>query len=144
MSEAATANVFDAWSRARADVHKQWSKLTDLANLQPRIERALRVAIDLVMVHGGYLAPDVQGDLVARLNGRWERAIVRSVREIVRDESSSEKDKVDALLKFVTETGLPMPEEPKALPAVKIDDIRVISWMAVSPAQQQNALAQKK
>jgi hypothetical protein len=142
MSEAATANVFDAWSRARADVHKQWSKLTDLANLQPRIERALRIAIDLVMVHGGYLAPDVQGDLVARLNGRWERAIVRSVREIVRDESSSEKDKVDALLKFVTETGLPMPEEPKALPAVKIDDIRVISWMAVSPAQQQNMLAQ--
>ena len=142
MSEAATTNVFDAWSRARADVHQQWSKLTDLANLQPRIERALRVAIDLVMVHGGYLSPDVQGDLVARLNGRWERAIVRSVREIVRDENSSDKDKVDALLKFVTETGLPMPEEPKALPAVRIDDIRVISWMAVTPAQQQNALVQ--
>ena len=134
ISDAAVANVFDAWARARDDVYSEWSKLTDMANLEPRIERALRIAIELVMEHGGFLSPEDQGDLVARLNGRWERAIVRSVREILRNEDLSDQDKVRALLKFVTETGLPMPEAPKPLPAVRIDDIRVISWMAVAPA----------
>jgi|694.fasta_scaffold65700_2 hypothetical protein len=135
ISDSAVSSVFDAWALAREDVYGEWSKLTDMANLEPRIEKALRIAIELVMEHGGFLSPEDQGDLVARLNGRWERAIVRSVREILRNEDSSDQDKVRALLKFVTETGLPMPETPKPLPAVRIDDIRVISWMAVAPAK---------
>ena len=134
MSDAAISSVFDAWARARADVYSEWSKLTDLANLEPRIPKAMRVAIDLVMEHGGSLSPEVQGDLIARLNGRWEHAIVRSVREILRNEETSDKEKVQDLLNFVTVTGLPMPEAPKPLPAVRIDDIRVITWMAVAPA----------
>jgi hypothetical protein len=134
MSDAAISSVFDAWARARADVYSEWSKLTDLANLEPRIPKAMRVAIDLVMEHGGSLSPEVQGDLIARLNGRWEHAIVRSVREILRNEETSDKEKVQDLLNFVTVTGLPMPEAPKPLPAVRIEDIRVITWMAVSPA----------
>ena len=45
------------------------------------------------------LSPEDQGDLGARLNGRWVHAIVRSVREILRNEDLSDKDKVRALLK---------------------------------------------
>lgn len=132
ISDAAMSNVFDAWTRARYDVHQKWSRLTDWANLEPRIDKALRVAIEFVMEQGGFLPPEQQGDLVARLNGRWERAVVRSVRGILRDESHSNKDKVNELLKFVTETGLPIPIAPQPLPAVRINDIRVICWMAVS------------
>lgn len=91
-------------------------------------------AIDLVSDEGGHLGPEVQGDLVARLNGRWERAIVRAVREIVRNEELSKRERVDALLAFVTETGLPIPEQPQPLAPVRKNDIRVICWMAVEPA----------
>jgi hypothetical protein len=136
MSEAALSNVFDAWARARSDIHDEWSKLTDLANLEPQIEKALRVAIELVLEHGHFLPAEKQEDLIARLNGRWERAIVRSVREILREETASDKDKVNALLKFVTDTGLPIPEPPQALPSVRLEDIRVITWMAVTPVQR--------
>jgi hypothetical protein len=33
----------------------------------------------------------------------------------------------------VTETGLPIPEQPQPLPAISRSDIRVVCWMAVQP-----------
>ena len=132
IADAATIKVFDAWALARKDVHQEWSKLTDWANLQPQIEKALRNAVDLVMEHGGFLAPADQSDLVNRLNGKWEQAIVRAVREIIREENLSDKDKVLALKKFVTEAGLPIPVPAQPLPSVRLEDIRVICWVAVT------------
>lgn len=134
LSDEAQAQVFDAWDRARTDVHAAWSLLTDWANLEPQIEKALRDAIHLVSEHGSHLSNEDQGDLINRLNGKWERAIVRSVREILRDEDLTEKAKVSALREFVTETGLPLPERPQPLPPVRIEDIRVVCWMAITPA----------
>ena len=137
LSEAAQQQVFAAWERARADVHRTWSDLTDWANLEPRIERALRDAIHLVAEHGEHLGHEDQGDLIARLNGKWERAIVRSVREILRRDDLSNRAKVTALREFVTETGLPIPLRAEPLPSVRIEDVRVVCWMAVSPAASQ-------
>jgi hypothetical protein len=133
LPDEAAQGVFAAWERAQTDIHAKWSVLADWANLQPQIEKALRDAVELVSDHGAHLAPEVQGDLVARLSGRWERAIVREVRGIVRDEEKTPRQKVDALLQFVTETGLPIPEQPQPLPAISRSDIRVVCWMAVQP-----------
>ncbi len=133
--DAALKTVFDAWSKARQDVHHEWSKLTDWANLEPQVPKALRAAIDIVFQHGHCLSPEGQQDLIGRLNGRWEYAIVKSVREIVRDENSSDTEKVMLLQKFVKDTGLPLPIKPEPLPAVRIDDIRVVCWMAVTAAK---------
>jgi hypothetical protein len=130
--DAALKTVFDAWAKARQDVHHEWSKLTDWANLEPQVPKALRAAIDIVFEHGHCLSPEEQQDLVGRLNGRWEYAIVKSVRGIVRDENSSDTEKVMLLQKFVKDTGLPLPIKPEPLPAVRIDDIRVVCWMAVT------------
>ncbi len=133
--DAALKTVFDAWAKARQDVHHDWSKLTDWANLEPQVPKALRAAIDIVFQHGHCLSPEGQQDLIGRLNGRWEYAIVKSVRGIVRDENSSDTEKVMLLQKFVKDTGLPLPIKPEPLPAVRIDDIRVVCWMAVTAAK---------
>jgi hypothetical protein len=135
MTDVATTKVFDAWALARRDVFEEWSKLTDWANLQPQIEKALRMAVDLVMEHGGFLSAEQQSDLANRLNGKWERAIVRSVREILRDEALGERDKVLALQKFVNDVGLPIPSPPEPLPPVRLEDIRVVCWMAVTASR---------
>lgn len=132
LPEAAMTKVFDAWIHARDDVHREWSKLTDWANLQPQLQKAILDAVQLVYEHGGFLAPEDQADLANRLNGKWENAIVRIVRGIVRDENTSEAEKVVALQTFVREAGLPTPVPPQPLPPVTKDDIRVICWMAVS------------
>ena len=136
IADAATTKVFDAWALARKDVHQEWSKLADWANLQPQIEKALRTAVDLVMQHGGFLSQEEQSDLMNRLNGKWERAIVRAVREIIREVKLSDKEKVLALQKFVADAGLPIPIPPQPLPSVRLEDIRVVCWMAVTAASQ--------
>ena len=132
--EVALKTVFEAWSKARQDVHQEWSKLTDWANLEPQIPKALRAAIDLVLEYGHKLSQEEQGDLINRLNGRWEHAIVKSVRDILREETASDIEKVGLLQKFVKDAGLPLPVKPEPLPAVRIDDIRVVCWMAVTAA----------
>lgn len=138
LSQEAQVGVFEAWALAQEHIYTQWSALSDWANLQPKIEKALRQAIELVSEHGGHLGLEIQGDLVARLNGRWERAVVKAVREIVRDEERTARDRVDALHKFVTDTGLPIPEQVAPLSPVRRDDIRVVCWMAVTPAPRED------
>jgi hypothetical protein len=134
VGEAALAGVFAAWERAQGDIYAKWTRLTDPANLQPQIEKALRDAIELVAKHGNFLGPSVQDDLMARLNGRWQNTVVRSVREVVRNEEISTRDRVLRLQEFVLEAGLPIPEQPKPLVPVRREDVRVVCWMAVSPA----------
>ena len=73
-------------------------------------------------------------DLIGRLNGRWEHAIVRDIRNIVRDQETSNAEKVQLLKGFVIDAGLPMPVKPEPLPSVDIEDVRVICWMAVGKA----------
>jgi superfamily II DNA or RNA helicase len=138
MPEAALTNVFGAWARARADVHFEWSKLTDWANLEPQIPKALRVAIEVVFQHGHCLPPEAQQDLIARLNGRWENSVVRAVRDIIRDENSTDTEKVLMLQRFVKDSGLPLPVKPEPLPPVRIDDIRVVCWMAVTSTKAES------
>lgn len=134
ISEAAQEKVFEAWKLARKDVFEEWSKLTDPANIEPRIEKALREAIDIVSKHAGVLSNDEQMDLVGRLNGRWEHAIVREIRNIVRNQETTNAEKVQLLKGYVADAGLPMPQKPEPLPVVNIDEVRVICWMAVGKA----------
>ena len=106
--------------------------MTDPANLEPKVAKALRDAIQLVWDHGGHLGVD-QEDLAARLGGSWDNTVVTEVRHIIRDEELSYVQRITALREYVTEIGLPIPEKPKPLAAVRRDDIRVVCWMAVTP-----------
>lgn len=60
--------------------------------------------------------------------------------EIVRDEARTNREKVDSLHEFVTETGIPMPVQPRSLPPIREDDSRVVCRMAVRPEEQTDAV----
>ena len=140
VTEQALAQVFDAWAIAQGDIYDRWTYLTDPANLEPKVEKALREAYQIVSDHGGFLGPDDQDELMAKLNGRWSKSVVKAVRKIVRDDDLSDKKKIKALAAFVAEVGLSIPEKPKPLKVVRKDDVRVVCWMAVSPATDQRPL----
>jgi hypothetical protein len=129
----AVRRVFDAWAVAQEDVYEKWTFLTDKANLEPKIAKPLRQAIELVAEKGHSLGVGPQDVLMAKLNGRWSTAVVKSVRSIIRNDELSSKQKVKELDKFVLEAGLAIPEKPKPLKPVRKEDIRVICWMAVQP-----------
>jgi len=131
VSDQALSRVFEAWALAQRNVHDRWMHLTDRANLEPKIEKALREAHALVMEHGESLGLERQDILLAKLNGRWDSSVVKQIRAIIRDDLSPKK-KVAAIDTFVTEAGLPIPEQAKPLRPVRLEDVRVVCWMAVS------------
>ena len=52
LPDGAAQGVFDAWPHAHDHIYTTWSRLTDVANLQPDIPRALREAAELVATQG--------------------------------------------------------------------------------------------
>jgi len=134
VSSQALDKVFDAWEVAQTNIFDDWMFLTDPVNLEPKVEKALRQAYQLVADDGGFLGSQDQIELMAKLNGRWSKSVVKAVRKIVRDDDLSSKRKIKDLAKFATEVGLSIPEQPKPLKAVRREDIRVVCWMAVAPA----------
>jgi len=132
ISEGAATGVFEAWSIAQSHIHDAWTRLTDIANLQPEIPLALREAAELVVTSGDGLGIEEQQGLLQRLNARWDRRIVAEVRRIVRSDQPA-RTRVDELSKYVKEEGLPIPEPPEPLPPVGSDEVRLVCWMAVKP-----------
>jgi hypothetical protein len=133
VSDTALERVFDAWEAAQADVYAKWTFLTDKANLQPKIEKALREAYALVTEHGEFLGLEQLDILQAKLNGRWDSGVVKAIRQIVRSDDAP-KVKVQEIDRFVTDAGLPIPQAIKPLRPVRREDVRVVCWMAVQPA----------
>lgn len=131
----ALKEVFSAWVVAQRDVYESWTFLTDKANLQPKIAKALRDAHALVLEHGDTLGLEEQDRLLAKLNGRWDTSVVKSIRNIVRGDEKPKK-KVKAIDRFVTDAGLQVPVQPEPLKPVRIEDIRVVCWMAVSKSTE--------
>jgi len=137
----AATGVFDAWAIAQTHIFEMWTRLTDIANLQPEIPLALREAAELVVTSGESLGFEAQQGLLRRLNARWDRRIVTAVREIVRSDRPP-KERVALLAEYVKDEGLPVPEPPEPLPPVDKDAIRLVCWMAVRPPEPIQPIAE--
>ena len=125
--------VFDAWKLAREAVHHQWLLLADPNNLNPQLERVVRDALQLVRSGVGGLTNEEQLDLERRLNARWERSIIRRIREIMHDTKLSGAKKVDQLREMARQFGLQPRQDPTPLPAVDIEDVQLVAWMSIIP-----------
>jgi hypothetical protein len=125
--------VFDAWAVARTAMHREWTLLADPKNLIPQLEKPLCEAIVLVQSGAGGLSADDQLDLERRLNGRWERAIVRRTREIMNDSKASPTKKVKLLRDMAKQYGLQPRPPVKPLPRVDLEDVQLIAWMSIIP-----------
>jgi len=130
--------VFDAWAVARTAMHREWALLADPKNLNPQLEKPLREAIQLVREGVAGLTADEQLDLERRLNGRWERSIVRRTREIMNDAKATKIKKVQLLRDMAKQFGLQPRPPAKALPRVDAEDIQLVTWMSVIPAPVEN------
>jgi hypothetical protein len=122
--------VYSAWEFAQEDIFNTWTWMTDAKNLRPDVPLALREAAILVAEHGDFLGAE-QNALLQKLNAKWDKEIVDSVRLIVRSDDSN-TGKLRNLSEYVQSQGLKAPEPVKPLPVVQRDEVRVVCWMAVS------------
>ena len=134
LPDAAYHGMFEAWEVARASVLADWTRLTDPANLQPEVSKALRRAAALVQDTRSSLSGEERDTVAAALAQRWPYRISREVGVILQAPELSDEQKVEALGNLVAEEGLVPPPPPQPLPPITEDDIRLVAWIAVTPA----------
>ena len=131
LSDEAYDGAFEAWRIARNDVWREWTRLTDPANLQPEVPKAFRDAIELLHRHGAeVLSADEQRWLVACFNTVPTPRTQRVVRQILNTDVAV-TDQVRRLQEVAKELGLRPPAPPEPLPPVAVEEVRLVAWMAV-------------
>ena len=129
--------AFDAWTAAKAHVWESWKNISDGRTLLPDVPKALRDAAELVYEHGQHLGTKSQQDLLARLNTIPPARTQRAVRQLMNTDQQP-STKVLALQKLIEEEGVQRAEAPPSLPDVDPDEIRLVTWMAVSAVEEES------
>ena len=129
--------AFDAWTAAKAHVWESWKNISDGRTLLPDVPKALRDAAELVYEHGQHLGTKSQQDLLARLNTIPPARTQRAVRQLMNTDQQP-STKVLALQKLIEEEGVQRAEAPPSLPDVDPDEIRLVTWMAVSAVEKES------
>ena len=122
------------WQTARADVLEEWSRETDPANLQPRLERSHRLAMDFLRENP---PPEVDQAMQDRareiLSTNWPRHTDEELRGWLDDGERVGREKAAWLIERILATGLE-PNPPRTpLPPIQADDIELLCWMGFAP-----------
>ncbi|WP_447925566.1 helicase-related protein [Georgenia muralis] len=127
-------HLYLAWETAQADVHTKWMDRTDPATYEPPVPAVMRRASDLVRRHGSILG-DRQDRLVDRLNQAANPRAEREIRALLNAHDGGDpKASVMALEEKARQLRLKVPKPPEPLPPVRVEDVRLLTWMAIIPA----------
>lgn len=134
LSGEAAGAVFAAWETARAHIHARWTEATDPANLQPRVPKPMRDSAALITrtTPPGMTRIDAD-ELVNRLNGNFNLRVQAVFRAILRSDAS-DTEKAGLIAAKADEFGLQSAPPPVPLPAITIDDVHLVCWLAIDPA----------
>ncbi|MEU5996117.1 helicase-related protein [Spirillospora sp. NPDC047418] len=133
LNEAVHQAAYDGWACARQHITAAWMHNADPANLTPQIPKAMRDAAALVRRHGAHLGVD-QDVLIERLEAPYSPRILRTIRNTL-TESGTPRNTVDRLAELADKLGLAPQSAPEPLPPITEDDVHLVCWMAILPAQ---------
>jgi len=125
--------AFDAWAAAKTHIHAAWMYTADPANLTRPVPKVMRDAAELIRAHGAHLA-DSQDDLIERLEAPYAPRIQRAVRDLLNDNTLTERDTASRLLALADHLGLVRQPAPEPLASIDPEDIHLICWTAIIPA----------
>lgn len=131
MPEELRVGVYDAWLKARADIHEEWSYSTDPANLQPRVRPLLREAAQHLRTYPPDINQNELFDILNSLEAPLERRMERQIREAFDRESDDHYTVSETIVAKVRELGLQPFVPPDPLPPITVDEVQLIVWMAI-------------
>jgi hypothetical protein len=126
--------IFDLWSAAQNHIWRSWMIETDPANLQPKLRPLNRRVADFIRAYspaGMDIARITQALDV--LESPWPRREEIMLRDWYDDETRAETAKAAYLIDNILETGLEPFREPPTLAPIRLDEIELVCWMAISP-----------
>ncbi|NKI35130.1 helicase [Wenzhouxiangella sp. XN79A] len=124
--------AFDAWARARSDIHSAWMHETDPANLQPRLRPVSRRIAEQLSEHPPTRTPAEQLE-------RWMECAEspiplreeRVLREILDREGLDEEQRSKLLGEAMDELGLEPFHAPDPLDPVPEEEVRLVCWLGL-------------
>ncbi|MCC7128570.1 MAG: helicase [Microbacteriaceae bacterium] len=142
LSDAAFSGAYGAWAVAREHAHAEWMSSTDPNALAGEVPSAFRDARDLVFNKGGYLGADDQMAVIKRLNTVPANKARKAMRAALRAEGTTE-EKIKAIIGVLDDFGIQPAEKVEPLPAITLDEIHLIAWMAVEGTRAETGALEK-
>lgn len=126
--------IFDLWNAARKHIWRSWMIETDPANLQPKLRLLNRKVAEFIRNN---VAKETDAGRIARaldiVESPWPRREEMLLREWFFDETRTGTDKALYLIDRILETGLEPFHQPPILPTIRMDEIELVCWLAISP-----------
>lgn len=131
LPDAFAEGAFDAWHRARKDIHDEWMHATDPANLQPRVRPLFRAAADHVRMHAAPGMSVEERDRVAdALEAPWGIRQERQLRDVFTDQVAP-GEMTRRVAEVVRELGLQPWKPPEPLDPIEEEEVNLVVWMGI-------------
>jgi hypothetical protein len=128
--------IFDLWEVAQHDIWQAWMLETDPANLQPKIRPLNRRVADFLRANP---PPEIDASRISRaldiVEAPWPRREEMMLREWFEDEAQIGASKAEYLTERILETGREPFRSPNPLPPIRLDEIELVCWLAISPGE---------
>ena len=126
---------YNFWKHAKEDMLQQWNKLSDPINLQPPIAPLNNKVSQFIRAHcPKEIDNDHQKKAINLVETPWPKHQENELRVIYKNPDLSPPEKARKLIECAIKYGIPSPPSQPVEPA-EPDQVRLISWMAVSPTQ---------
>lgn len=132
--------AYDAWAIAQDDAHRDWMRSTDPNSLAAEIPASFREAREVILNTGGNLGA-AQLQTIKRLNTVPTAKARKAMRAALRTPGGAEAV-VDAIIQVLDDFGIQPAEKVEPLPAIALDEVRPIAWMAVEGSRAAVAASQ--
>lgn len=124
--------AYDAWRRARKNIHEAWMRETDPANLQPPLRKLNLEIADHLRAYPprGVDAKKVTFWIEA-VEAPMTRREENQLRAVFVREDMDDAEKSQQLGPAIDDLGLQPFQPPQPLPPISLDEIHLICWMAI-------------
>jgi hypothetical protein len=126
--------IFDLWAVAQNHIWRAWMIETDPANLQPKLRPLNRKAAEFIRANA---PPNIEAARITQaldvLESPWPRREEIMLREWHEDETRADAAKAAYFIDKILETGLEPFREPPTLAPIRVEEIELVCWMAISP-----------
>lgn len=128
--------AYSAWTCAQQDIYAEWMRATDHRNLQPEVPKPMRDAAAIVTAHQPTGMGRIDADrLVEAISAPYPPRIQAVFRTILRTDASEQR-KADRIAEEAARLGLEPSPPPEPLPVIAEEDIHLVCWQAVTPAER--------
>ncbi len=136
LPDRAFAARYAFWEAARTTILDDWDRLSDPRFLQPPVRRSNRLAAAILRADPPPGIPSADLDRALDiLETPWPRREETLLRDELRRRDAPPETRPRRLLDLILRTGLHPATPPAPLPPITPEDVRLVCWLAIGPAQ---------